>query len=76
MFRALLAHPHEALHKCHLVYCMRIMSAGCGTVAVKLQPCQSIFFLSLEQGTFLSADEDCHDFVYITLEFKFGHRVL
>jgi hypothetical protein len=35
MFRTLLAHPQEALHKEHLVYCMRIMSVGCGTVAVK-----------------------------------------
>jgi hypothetical protein len=34
MFRALLAHPQEALHKWHLVYCVRIMSVGCGTVAV------------------------------------------
>jgi hypothetical protein len=32
MFRALLAHPQEALHKRHLVYCVRIMSVGCGTV--------------------------------------------
>jgi hypothetical protein len=43
MFRALLAHPQEALHKRHLVYCVRIMSVGCGTVcgtvAVSLQPC-------------------------------------
>jgi hypothetical protein len=29
MFRALLAHPQEALHKRHLVYCVRIMSVGC-----------------------------------------------
>jgi hypothetical protein len=34
MFRALLAHPQEALHKRNLVYCVRIMSVGCGTVAV------------------------------------------
>jgi hypothetical protein len=33
MFRALLAHPQEAIHKRHLVYCVRIMSVGCGTVA-------------------------------------------
>jgi hypothetical protein len=38
MFRAILAHPQEALHKRYLVYCMRIMSVGCGKVAVKLQP--------------------------------------
>jgi hypothetical protein len=29
MFRALLPHPQEALHKQHLVYCMRVMSVGC-----------------------------------------------
>jgi hypothetical protein len=33
MFRALLAHPQEGLHEQHLVYCVRIMSVGCGTVA-------------------------------------------
>jgi hypothetical protein len=33
-FRALLAHPQEVLHKRHLVYCVRIMSVGCGKVAV------------------------------------------
>jgi hypothetical protein len=33
MFRTLLAHPQEVLHKRHLVYCVRIMSVGCGTVA-------------------------------------------
>jgi hypothetical protein len=37
MFRALLAHPQEALHKRHLVYCVRIMSVGCDTVAVSVQ---------------------------------------
>jgi hypothetical protein len=29
MFRALLAHPHESLHKRHLVYCVRVLSVGC-----------------------------------------------
>jgi hypothetical protein len=29
MFRALLAHPQEALYKRHLVYCIRVMSVGC-----------------------------------------------
>jgi hypothetical protein len=29
MFRALLAHPQEALHIRHLVYCVRVMSVGC-----------------------------------------------
>jgi hypothetical protein len=35
MFRALLAHPQEVPHKRRLVYCVRIMSVGCGNVAVK-----------------------------------------
>jgi hypothetical protein len=29
MFRALLAHPQEALYKRHLVYCVRVMSVVC-----------------------------------------------
>jgi hypothetical protein len=29
MFRALLVHPQEALHKPHLVYCVCVMSVGC-----------------------------------------------
>jgi hypothetical protein len=34
MFRALLAHPQEVLHKRHLVHCVRIMSVSCATIAV------------------------------------------
>jgi hypothetical protein len=34
MFSTLLAHPRELLHKWHLVYCVHIMSVGCGTVAL------------------------------------------
>jgi hypothetical protein len=34
MFRALRPHPQAALHKRHLVYCVRVMSVGYGTVAV------------------------------------------
>jgi hypothetical protein len=37
MFRALLAHPQEALRKRHLVYCERIMS-----VAMVAQPTDNI----------------------------------
>jgi hypothetical protein len=29
MFRALLAHPQEVLHKRHLVYCVRVISVVC-----------------------------------------------
>jgi hypothetical protein len=32
MFRALLAHLQEALHKLHLVYFLRIMSTGCARI--------------------------------------------
>jgi hypothetical protein len=39
MFRALFVHPQEVLHKQHLVCCVHIISVGCGTVAVSLQPC-------------------------------------
>jgi hypothetical protein len=39
MFRVLLAHPQVALNKLHLVYCVRVMSVGCGMVAVKLTSC-------------------------------------
>jgi hypothetical protein len=38
MFRALLAHPQEAIHKRHLVYCVRVMSVGCTRIEVGLQP--------------------------------------
>jgi hypothetical protein len=41
MFRALLPHRQEVPHKRHLVYSVRVMSVGCGTVAVKLRPCHS-----------------------------------
>jgi hypothetical protein len=34
MFRALLAHPQDALHKRHLVYCVRVMTVGCTKTGV------------------------------------------
>jgi hypothetical protein len=37
MFRVLLAHPQEALHKRHLVYCVHFMSVGCTRIGVELQ---------------------------------------
>jgi hypothetical protein len=37
VFRALLAHRQEALHKRHLVYCVRVMSVGCTRIEVLLQ---------------------------------------
>jgi hypothetical protein len=33
MFRALLARPQEAIHKQHLVYCVRVLSVGCTRIA-------------------------------------------
>jgi hypothetical protein len=36
MFRSLLAHPLEALHKRHWVYCVRVMSVGCTRIGVEL----------------------------------------
>jgi hypothetical protein len=36
MFRALLAQPQEALHKRHLLYCVRVMSVGCTRIGVEL----------------------------------------
>jgi hypothetical protein len=35
MFRALLAHPQGALHKRHLVYCVRVMSVGSTPILVQ-----------------------------------------
>jgi hypothetical protein len=39
MFRALLAHLQEALHKRHLVYCVRVMSVGCTRIGVEWSGC-------------------------------------
>jgi hypothetical protein len=39
MFRALLAPPQEALHKRHLVCCMRVMSVGCTRIEAKDGKC-------------------------------------
>jgi hypothetical protein len=36
MFRALLAHSQESLHKRHLVYFVRVMSVGCNRIEVEL----------------------------------------
>jgi hypothetical protein len=35
MFRALLAHPQESLHKRHVVYCVRVISVRCTTHLVQ-----------------------------------------
>jgi hypothetical protein len=36
MFRALHAHPQEAKHKPHLVYCVRVMSVALFCMGVKI----------------------------------------
>jgi hypothetical protein len=41
IFRALLAHGQEVLHKRHLVYCVRVMSVGCTRIEV-LPCCSSV----------------------------------
>jgi hypothetical protein len=42
MFRALLAHPQEVPHKCHLVYYVRVMSVGCTRIDPGDHPLQHI----------------------------------
>jgi hypothetical protein len=37
MFRAILAHPQEMLHKRNLVYCVRVMSVGCSIDITRIQ---------------------------------------
>jgi hypothetical protein len=34
MFRALLGHPQNTLHKRHFVYCVRVMSVGCTRIGI------------------------------------------
>src|SRR5215510_6320883 len=75
MFRALLAHPQEALHKRHLVYCVCIMSVGCGTVAVLLQPCHSqltLYTRNIPSAVCVAPPEDGH----LTLETCRGPLIL
>jgi hypothetical protein len=60
MFRALLAHPQEALQKRHLVYCV-CMSVGCATIAVKLQSCHSqltLYARNIPSAVFEAPPED------------------
>jgi hypothetical protein len=37
IFQALLAHPHEALQKRHLVCCVRIIIVGCTNIGVEMR---------------------------------------
>jgi hypothetical protein len=51
MFRALIAHPQEALHRRHLVYCVHVMSVGCTRIEASGNACyhsvQNVFSSSL-----------------------------
>jgi hypothetical protein len=58
MFRELLAHPQEVLHKRHLVYCVRIMSVGCGSVAVKLNSQLALYASSIPNAVCVASPED------------------
>jgi hypothetical protein len=44
MFRALPAHPQEALRKRHLVYCVRVTSVGCTRIGVEARNIPSVFY--------------------------------
>jgi hypothetical protein len=50
MFRALLAHPQEALHELHLVYCVRVMSVGCTRVGVERSMLVSLYWYTMMHG--------------------------
>jgi hypothetical protein len=60
MFRALRAHPQEALHKRHLVYCVRVTSVGC--TRTKLEPVRFTLTLAhalhLPSAAFVAIPED------------------
>jgi hypothetical protein len=61
MFRALLVYPQEALNKRHLVYCVRVMSVGSATIAVKLQSwhCQlTLYARNIPSAVCLAPPED------------------
>jgi hypothetical protein len=47
IFRALLAHPQVALHKWHLVYCVRVMSFGCTRIEGEASILVQQFYFSL-----------------------------
>jgi hypothetical protein len=61
MFRALLFYPREALNKRHLVYCVRVMSVGCGTIAVKALPEDEQVILQTGRGPYylIKLNEKC-----------------
>jgi hypothetical protein len=61
MFRALLAHPQEAIHKRQLVYCVRVMSVGCATTAVSLRSWHSqltLYARNIQSAVGLGPPED------------------
>jgi hypothetical protein len=58
MFRALLAHPHKAQHKRHLVYCVRVMSVGCTRIGVKLHSWCSQHARNIPSALYSAPPED------------------
>jgi hypothetical protein len=56
MFRALLAHLQQALHKRHLVYYVRVMSAGCTRIGVEMRSTPMFTVAAISAKTKLSCD--------------------
>jgi hypothetical protein len=52
MFRTLHVYPQEALHKQHLVYCVR-MSVGCATIALQSWHCQRYYTHAIYEVPFV-----------------------
>jgi hypothetical protein len=78
VFRALLAHPQEVLHKRHLVYCVRVMSVGCyqdwsGTGVEDTTPTQILFYVQCRlTRSFRAVAVACH--IVSNNNFDFGGR--
>jgi hypothetical protein len=51
MFRVLLTDAQEAIHKQHLVHCVRVMSVGCNRIEV-MHGQQNIKFVSCRSHRF------------------------
>jgi hypothetical protein len=58
MFRALLAYPQEAMHKRHLVHCVRIMSVGCPTTAATVPRQLTLYARSISSAVCEAPPED------------------
>jgi hypothetical protein len=67
MFRTLLTHPQEDLHKRHLVYCVRVMSVGCTRIGVEHQDYVGHYTIFMPKCTVLTTRKT--DFVIFTLSY-------